>query len=1124
MSTYQTALANLNDEQRLAVTAIDGPVLVIAGPGTGKTQLLTTRIAHILATTDTLPQNILCLTFTESGARAMRDRLHGMIGQAAYGITISTYHAFGSELMRRFPDYFAVHSGERPIDDLGMDVIFRDIIAKLPYNSPLKYADNYLADVKGLVSDAKRALLSPPDLLRIAQDNEAFLKAAQPALDETLGGLARIDKKAIGKFEQLLAALQPLAKTTARNQTGGRIVPLAQVCVRELANALQAAHDDGGKTTPLTAWKNNWLAKDVRGGFVFDGKQVCEKLRVLADIYADYLKTLAERQLFDYDDMIMRVVQALQDNADFRYTLQEQYLYMLLDEFQDTNGAQLRLVELLTDNPANESRPNVLAVGDDDQAIYAFQGADYSHMLRFQQSYRGVLVVPLTKNYRSHAGVLALAEQVSGQIGERLHQHFAGISKSLVAANASLAPQATIERREALSDAGQFAWTAQHISQLIAEGLEPHEIAVLAPQHKYLEPLVPFLQQVGVPVRYEKRENVLDDPAIVQLTRMAELCLLLAAGDRQRANALWPEVLSFAFWHIPTSTIWQLSWQANDQKKQWTEMLLAHETLRPVALFFVRLSLLAANETLETMLDYLVGVAPLTLEEPDMPSYQSPFYTHYFGELALQKTPAGEASPGGVNFWHLLSNLTVLRSHLREYRADYERPLGLGDLLTFIQAHRLANIKILNTSPYQESTDAVQLMTAFKSKGLEFSAVFLLAVNDESWGGKARTQINHLRLPPNLQFIRYAGATNDERLRLLYVAITRAKTQLYLVNYADTFAGKALTRLTYLNETSGAAGDGTSPLLPADSQVILPADGPEELAGAADTELQAYWQQRHTGSFSHAELRSLLANRLKTFQLSPTHVNAFTDLEHAGPMHVYTNTLLRFPTAPSPQGQYGNAIHETLEWIHLYNKREEQLPDRAAVHAQFARCLATKQLTKQEYTQLLERGEHCLDAYLAQRAATVDRDNECEYNFRNEGVFIGKAHMTGKIDKLIIDRAAKTITIVDYKTGRNHIRWQHEGRLHRYRQQLYLYRALVEGSHRFAGYRVTDAYLEYVEPDENGLVCELHLDFDEQEYARAKQLAQAVWQRLQTLDMPDVSRYPANIRGIEAFESDLLAS
>lgn len=118
MSSYWEALQALNPAQKKAVETIDGPVLVIAGPGTGKTQLLTTRVAHILAKTDTLPQNILCLTFTDSAAQTMRERLASLIGQGAYDVAISTYHAFGSDLIRRYPDYFADQIDLQPVDEL----------------------------------------------------------------------------------------------------------------------------------------------------------------------------------------------------------------------------------------------------------------------------------------------------------------------------------------------------------------------------------------------------------------------------------------------------------------------------------------------------------------------------------------------------------------------------------------------------------------------------------------------------------------------------------------------------------------------------------------------------------------------------------------------------------------------------------------------------------------------------------------------------------------------------------------------------------------------------------------------------------------------------------------------
>jgi len=1130
MQRYQEALAGLNKAQRLAVTTTEGPVLVIAGPGTGKTQLLTTRIAHILETTDTLAQNILCLTFTESAAQTMRERLANLIGQDAYDVTISTYHAFGSDLIRRYPDFFADDPNLQPVDDLGIDSIFREIIAQLPFSNPLKYSDAYLGDIKTLVSDAKRALLSPDDLRTVARHNLGYIADVSPIVSDKLGSIIRISKKDTPTFESLAEALRDVQASSPKEG----ITPLATLVLQDLDAALEEARASE-KQTPLTKWKNTWLAKDAAGAFVIDGHKANEKLLAAADVYEQYLAALKARSLFDYDDMILRAVRALETNNDLRFTLQEQYLYLLLDEFQDTNGAQLQIVKLLTDNPVNEGRPNVLAVGDDDQAIYAFQGANYSHMLQFNDTFRDVLVVPLTQNYRSHADVLHTARGIAEQIEERLHHHFPKIEKTLSAENKKLPERAVIERREAESDVMQFAWVAKRIRELLDEGMPASEIAVLGPQHKYLEPLVPFLSQQHIPVRYDKRENVLDDPVINQLLTMSELCVALGQNEIQRSNALWSEVLSFDFWELPTSLIWKLSWQANDEAISWTEKLLADEQLRPVALFFIRLSQIRSSETLETMLDYLVGTLPLvyTDDTGEDATYTSPFYAYTFGELEASLDRAQATSDStqaslfaeqdeqtvSAAFWELLTNLIVLRARLREYRRSSDEPLHLQDFLDFVAQHRAAEIKILNTSPYASGAEAVQLMTAFKSKGMEFSAVFVLAVNNEAWSSKARGAGSRISLPANLQFIRYAGATDDERLRLFYVAVTRAKTHLFLVGYAQDYTGRTLSHLKYLDEYTDEVRAWHSPLLPEGARRILPADEESPLP----TELEAYWQKRHEQALSDTDLHTLLAERLKRFQLSPTHINDFTDIMYCGPRAFFLRTILRFPTAPTPEVQFGNAMHETLEWVHKVAKQDGLLPSTAALEKMYEQRLRAKKLDAHHTTQYLERGLAALKAYVAQRGNTIAGDNVVEYNFRNEGVFIGDAHLTGKIDKLIIDREHKTITIVDYKTGKkSHTRWTREAKLHKYRLQLYMYRALVEGSHTYAGYTVTDAYLEFVEPDEEGNINELHVVFDDDDYRRVKQLAQIIWDRIMAINLPDVSGYTPDINGIEAFEAYLL--
>lgn len=1046
----------------------------------------------------------------------MRERLNQLIGATAYDVTISTYHAFGSELIRRWPDYFLQLSDMEPVNDLGIDQIFREIIGELPYTNPLKYSDNYIKEVQTIISDAKRALLTPDDLLAVAEQNQTFLDQANPVTAQCLEAVSRMDKTVIPHFARLGKELRSLI--TDKSPVG-RVTPLAQLTVQELDTAVAEA-ETLGKQTPLTAWKNKWLEKDVQNHFVLSSKKAQQKLRAVAEVYRRYLAELQARELYDYDDMILQAVAALQSHDDFRYSLQERYLYILLDEFQDTNGAQFRLVELLTDNPVNEGRPNVLAVGDDDQAIYAFQGANYSNMLQFQQTYRDVALVPLTQNYRSQPAILHTARGIAEQIESRLHHHFPQIEKTLTA-EARAKKTSILERREAQSDVEQFAWVTDRIKQLHAKSMPLREIAILAPQHKYLEPMVAFLQQAGLPLRYEKRENILDDPTVSELLSMAELALAI---DKQPelADSLWPQILSYRCWNLPTSLIWQMSWQAQDDKQHWSDVLLGNEVTRSIALFFIRLGQLTASEPLEVALDYLIGVSELELLEADGPdAYCSPFYEYHFGQplkaaSLTQQVAAEKPTASFGTFWRLLSHLTVLRAHLRDYQHGRSETLKLDDLIEFVAAHRAADIKILDTSPYQEADDAVQLMTTFKSKGQEFEAVFVLACNDDVWGSSTRTQSNRLTLPANLQFIRYGGATNDERLRLFYVALTRAKSHLYLVNYTTTYSGRTATRLRYLDERRDEQNRLISPLLPEKQQLVLPAsDGtlPPEAA-----ELTAYWLQRHRAALSEQSLKSLLRTRLQDYQLSPTDIGSFIDLVHSGPEDFLLERLLRFPRSPAPEMQYGQAIHDTLQWIHLQNKATGKLPSLKAAHSRFQSRLVRMPLSGQQQDQFEHRGKTALSAYLAQRADTIAPGNECEYNFRGEGVFVGKAHMSGKIDKLIVDQKNKQLTIVDYKTGKAHHRWQRDIKLHKYRQQLYLYKSLAERSHSFAGYKVVDAYVEFVEPDEEGMIQELHLHLDSQEQQTIEQLAQAVWQCIQSLTFPDTTSYKSDLSGVETFE------
>ena len=1103
MSEYQKAFGSLNKKQLEAVEQIDGPVLVIAGPGTGKTQLISTRVGYILQNTDTPPDAILLLTFTEAGVQAMRDRLNQLMGRAAYDIQINTYHAFGGEIFRRYPDYFE-GADLMLIEDLGSDVLLRDIIGKLPYTNPLKFADNYINDLKSFISESKRALLSPEDIQKIAKNNLSFIEKLNQTGLKVLDKLTTVSKKSVPIFEELLTiiAAQP------DQQLPKEVLALSRYAQGELEVALEQFVQTA-KTTQLTEWKRRWLAKDGDGKFILDGQRANQRLVAAGGIYKTYQQSLASSRQYDYDDMILRAIETLNNYPELKYSLAEQYSYIMLDEFQDTNPAQFRLVELLTDHSVHEGRPNVLAVGDDDQAIYAFQGAEHANMAAFVKHYKDVKIISLEQNYRAHQELLEVGKAIAGQIQGRLQAEFKDIDKQLTAASHDLPEPAHIESREFKSDAAQFSWVASEISRLIKQGVPPDEIAVLAPKHRYLIPLLPYMATHKVPLRYERRENVLDEPLVHQLEQMSHLILALADGNETLANTLWPEVLSYDFWNVATDKIWRLNWQSRESHEPITAILLNDETLNQIAAFFLRLAALLPVTTLEQQLDALIGL-PDTQPELNLP-LASPLYEYYFSKSA------GQA--GALQFTKLISDLSVLRSHLRNWRRGAIQPVGLRAFVEFTEGHRAAKLNVLNTSPYHEAKNAVNLLTAYGSKGREFRAVFIVAALDEVWGSASRNQGYRLSLPANLSFIRYQGASEDERLRLLFVAATRARTRLYLTSYTQDLAGKNYSRLKYLDVQEAEDGQLICQILPAGYNQIQR----DKSDGLSINTTASYWTSRHLPPLK-PQLQQVLAPRLERYQLSATHLNQFTDIINNGPDSFFMNSLLNFPGAPTITSAFGTAIHNSLRFAGTILLNEGSMPTESRLMEIFKAQLGRIELGADEQANLILRGQASLHAWLAQRGKELKPSDYFEYDFQNEGSSAGTARLAGKVDRLIIDEKSRTITVADYKTGQSYHKWQAGVvKLHKFRQQLNVYKLLIESSARFRTYKVEQGIIEFVEPDESGRLNRLVHDFDADESAQTAKLIQAVWRYIQSLAFPDVSGYPPTLGGIRRFEQDIIS-
>jgi DNA helicase-2/ATP-dependent DNA helicase PcrA len=1098
---YREAFNGLNKAQRQAVEHIDGPLLVVAGPGTGKTQLISTRVGYILQTTDTPPEAILLLTFTEAGVEQMRERINGLIGRASYDIQLSTYHAFGGEIFRCYPDYFE-DAELTLLEELSADTLLRGLIAKLAYSDPLKFADNYLGDLKAFISEAKRALLSPEDIVRIADDNLKFIAKANRSYAKILNQLETVSKKTVPQFEELLTALGGFVN----EELPEAILPLVRYAQAELEQALEH-YVDTTKTVRLTEWKRRWLARDADGNYIIDGQRLNRRLQSAGTIYGRYQQALRKQHLYDYDDMILRAIAVLETDPELRYSLAERYSYIMLDEFQDTNPAQFRLVQLLTDHPVHEGRPNVLAVGDDDQAIYAFQGADHANMAAFINHYKDVKVISLSENYRSAPELLITAGNIAKQINSRLVNQIPGITKQLSAAAKKLTETAFIEPREFISDAAQYDWLAGEISRLAHKGMPLSQIAVLAPKHRYLITLLPYLAGSDLPVSYEHRENILDEPLIHQLEQMSRLVVAISEGDERLSNYLWPEVLSYDFWNIPVESIWQLSWQSRSSHEPWTSLMLNDERLKLIASFFIKLASLIDITGLEVQIDALIGT-PAATDELNLPM-ASPLYDFYFSRRKSKQQPQ--------QFTRLISDLNVLRSRLNEWRHNLDQPFGLRALVEFIQGHRAARINILNTSPHYDSGEAVNLMTAYGAKGREFRTVFIIAANDEVWGSASRNQGYRLALPANLSYIRYQGASEDERLRLLYVAITRARTRLYLTSYRHDMAGKQGARLKYLNMDETDSGIKVRVLPPKFQNLITDESETIGLSTVAN-----YWTRKHIPPFKPG-LKDVLTPRLRDYKLSATDLNHFLDLVHYGPEPFFMSCLLRFPSAPAVTDSFGTALHNTLRFAGRILQTEGGLPDEKRLIEIFTAQLGRIDLMPDEFNNLLLRGSDGLKQWLKQRGDDLKPTDRYEYDFQNEGSRAGDVPLSGKVDRMIIDEKRRTIQVVDYKTGRAYAKWQAGVvKLHLYELQLVFYKLLIESSARYRKYTVERGLIEFVEPDETGQIQRLEYSYDRAKVDRTVKLINAVWAAIQGLKFPDISGYPATLAGIRQLEDDLI--
>lgn len=1068
----------LNQKQKEAVEYLDGPLLVLAGPGTGKTQLLSEKVAYILKNTDTNPENILCMTFTESGVSNMKERLKSIVGAEGAKVHVSTYHSFGSEILAQYSNYSTEYMRklDSAIDEVTQFKIVKELQDALPGNDILR-KDN-VKDIISVISSAKSAGLTAEALDIIAKQNIADSKVLSQSISPLLKNVVpRVFKESYDKaYRPIYEALAKYLEEPVLIDFGEESAPPIERSIVGLARDLKTAiveAETTEKIKPLSSWKDAYFEKDGRGNYRLRDRVANLKLTSIANLMRKYGEYLEENGLFDFDDMIQEAIKVLEADAGFLATLSERYQFIMLDEFQDTNPSQFKIIKQLTDY----EKPMIMAVGDDDQAIYEFQGALSTNLVDFQNHY-GANVIPLVENYRSTQEILDFSRQVINQATDRF------ADKELLA-HKPAPVKSQVYRYEFRSSDMEYGFIAKKIHELIKSGVKQSEIAIISYKTKYFLPLLPYLKSYSdINIAYERKNNLFENQQIHQLLTICRYVWELA--NERNENTSIVEILSYPFFDLPMIEIIKTIGAAKRDKKSVFEYLAKSENQKvaEVTNFIANLVAKSYDEPLELFLNYVIGVSELD-------GYSSPFLRYYSAKDEYE----------AFTFYE---NLASLKGRLTRHFG--EKPLRLNDLIVMVNDYEQASMPLNASSPYRDAEDSVQVLTAHKAKGLEFEHVFIISADHSAWG-KGKGNNNLLALPKNLMQIRHTGTTDGEKLRILYVALTRAKSHLYITNSVSDFNGKSPARLEYFEEYDDGEGNIISPFLPSQKvKTFYEVREAEALAQNLKNWLNPYVKLS-------PDMKAIYGERVAKYRMSASSLSSFIDIVYAGPQTFFKNYVLQVPREPDTEALVmGNLVHAVFEAV-----TNKHLSDEKAIDL-FLDELAKIDLPSDEKKKIREKGVADL-AVALEAFGDLLRQGKAEVDLASEKLEISGVPVTGKIDHVLIDDEAKTIEIYDFKTGGYHKeKWQSHATLYKYMLQLGFYKLLLNSSPTYSKYKVERAHILFVTPDKDGQVYDKVYEFNEHDEEELKKLMRSVYDLITSLKFiedEDVFLAPDSSKGLK---------
>lgn len=997
----------LNEQQKRAVDTIEGPVMVIAGPGTGKTQILGARIGRILLDTDTLPQNILCLTYTDAGVVAMRKRLLAFIGPDAYKVNIYTFHAFCNDIIQENLSLFEKTSME-PVSDLEKIDFFKQLIDSFPKNHPLKRyrGDVYfeIRNLQQLFSSMKREGWTPD-----------FINA-------------RIDEY------------------------------LADIPNRE-------------EFVYKRAYKQ-FKAGDLKESKIEEAKEKMEKLRAAVNEFDRFQQIMRSRNRYDFDDMINWVIRAFEENPLLLSRYQEQFLYILVDEYQDTSGTQNRLVELLI---SYWEQPNVFVVGDDDQSIYRFQGANIENMMDFANSYSSALqTIVLTSNYRSTQPILDVSKTLIDRNDERLIRKIEGLNKELLSSN----PKVNVFThapllREYQTQREEMIHITLAVEKLVAEGVQPGAIAIIYKENKYGEELAAYFAQRNLPVYSKRSLNLLELP----LAKKIILLLKYLAAEHDipyGGDEMLFEILHFDWFGIAPIEIAKLSAEAAEKRfgegKTSLRKLLYEKIHAPARDLFSQGApggMKAAGDAIEKLIGDVPNITLVNLVENCL---------RYAGVLSwVMQDPE--------KHFHLRV-LTSLFDFIKD--EAHRRPsLTLEQLVNLFMLMEKEDLPLPLTQ-VNGSEKGANLLTVHGSKGLEYEHVFLAGCNAGNWEKKRRPGGGYAF--PDTMFSSQPKSSEEEELRrLFYVGITRARLYLHISYSRFKNDGKEWEPSMFIEEIQ------ETHRLPV-QKITLDQEVLSEFAMIRFNRPQAPELERTEADF--------ISHLLDRFVMNVTALSNYLKC----PLQFYFQNLVRVPSGKSEALEFGSAVHYALEKLfsNMQQAPTQVFAPKDAFILDFENYMNRhrENFTREEFARRMEYGQEVLGNYYDHYQPYWNRIVAVERNIRN--VVVQGVPIKGKLDKLEFD--GKDVNVVDYKTGdidkaRDKLLPPNEKQPNGgdYWRQAVFYKILVDNYDQ-KNWKVVSTEFDFVEPDKKKQYRKEKIVITEQDMTTVTQQIKTVWQKIQDRD------------------------